>query len=83
MEYDIVTDTTAVGLIRSVDILIADGWEPLGGIAVSPIGQLLQAMVKYPQLKVHASAEDAESFRQNADVMNREIAKAMSRAVRG
>jgi hypothetical protein len=34
MEYDVIRADSDTGLVRIVNELIKDGWEPLGGIAV-------------------------------------------------
>lgn len=75
MKYDIVKDGYVVDLIRSVDILIADGWEPLGGIAINASGMLYQAMVKHerPEMqsgRINVKTGEITPWTRNADCIS-------------
>jgi hypothetical protein len=46
MTYKIVGARTGQFLMDAVNALIREGWEPLGGVAVTCEGDLLQALIK-------------------------------------
>ena len=45
-DYSLLPARNTTDMNRFVAAAIADGWQPLGGVAVTPDGLLLQAMVK-------------------------------------
>jgi hypothetical protein len=52
MEYQIIKTDTLQGLVNQVNIHIADGWKPIGGVTFYPVyadnsgKEWLQAMVR-------------------------------------
>ena len=48
MEYEIAEAYSLISLVEDVNYMINDGWEPLGGVAVSGVEEktYIQAMIK-------------------------------------
>jgi hypothetical protein len=49
MEYNIASSDTIDDLENNVNEMIDDGWEPSGGLTISPDGIYLQAMVRFDE----------------------------------
>lgn len=49
MEYTVIKESTALKLVAAVEHMIADGWEPQGGVACEELADTwAQAMIRRP-----------------------------------
>lgn len=84
MKYDILNGE-AVDFVERMNALIADGWEPIGGIAINESGILFQAIVKRPVTEIKFKTSAAANFKEikvsNKSDIHRRIGDGMGKLI--